>query len=81
MQTLSLTKALANLNRILEDVCARREPVAITRASGQHVVLISLAEFERMQETLYLLGSAKNAQRLMESVAQIESDRTSRLGR
>jgi antitoxin YefM len=35
--------------------------------------MLSLADFNSIQETLHLLGSAKNASRLMDSVAQIKA--------
>ena len=41
--------------------------------AGEHVVMMSLEDFNSMEETMYLLSSPKNAQRLMESIAQIKA--------
>jgi len=35
--------------------------------------MLSLADFNSMEETMYLLGSANNASRLMESIAQLKA--------
>jgi len=35
--------------------------------------MLSLADFNSMTETMYLLGSANNASRLMESIAQLKA--------
>ncbi len=39
------------------------------------VVMISLEDFESIEETAYLLRSPKNAQRLLESIAELQSGR------
>jgi antitoxin YefM len=43
----------------------------LSREKGKDVVIMSLADFNSIQETLHLLGSPKNAARLMESIAQL----------
>jgi len=35
--------------------------------------MLSLEDFNSMEETMYLFGSAKNANRLMESIAQLRA--------
>lgn len=35
--------------------------------------MLSLADFNSIEETMYLLGSPKNASRLMESLAQLKA--------
>ncbi|RUO23557.1 type II toxin-antitoxin system prevent-host-death family antitoxin [Aliidiomarina iranensis] len=44
----------------------------ITRSKSQSVVMISLDDYEALQETSYLLRSPKNARRLLESVTELE---------
>lgn len=41
-----------------------------------HVVLISLEDFNSMQQTLHLLGTSKNAERLRESIAEFRAGKT-----
>jgi antitoxin YefM len=75
MNVLTFSEARASLKSVMDDVCSDHAPTVITRVNGEHVVMLSLADFNSMQETMYLLGSAKNASRLMESVAQIKAGR------
>ena len=45
----------------------------ITRKRESPVVMISLEDFQAMEETAYLLRSPANARRLLESIAELES--------
>jgi antitoxin YefM len=47
--------------------------VIITRKNQRAVVMISLEDYQALEETAYLLRSPKNARRLLESVAELES--------
>lgn len=73
MNILTFSEARAGLKTVMDDVCKDHAPTVITRVSGEHVVMLSLADFNSMEETIYLLRSPKNASRLMESIAQLES--------
>jgi antitoxin YefM len=73
MNILTFSEARAALKSVMDKVCADHTPTVITRVNGEPVVILSLADFSSMEETLHLLGSAKNAMRLMESVAQIKA--------
>jgi len=57
----------------MKKVCDDHAPVIITRKAAQPVVMMSLEDFEALEETAYLLRSPKNARRLLESVAELES--------
>ncbi len=71
MNVLTVTEAQAGLKQVLDDVCASHTPTMITRRRGPHAVLMSLDDYRSMEETLYLLRSPTNANRLMESIAQL----------
>jgi antitoxin YefM len=58
---------------MMEQVCDDHAPVIITRKNQRSVVMISLEDYEALQETAYLLRSPKNARRLLESIAELES--------
>jgi antitoxin YefM len=73
MNILTFSEARAGLKSVMDDVCNDHTPTVITRVNGEHVVMLSLADFNSIEETMYLLGSAKNASRLRESVAQIKA--------
>lgn len=57
----------------MDDVCTDHSPTVITRQNGEAVVMLSLADYNSIEETLYLLGSPKNASRLMASLAQLKA--------
>lgn len=75
MDAISYTAARTNLAKTMEQVCEDHAPVIITRNKAQSVVMISLEDYEALQETAYLLRVPTNAQRLLESIAELEQGR------
>ena len=73
MNILTFSEARAGLKAVMDDVCTDHSPTVITRQNGEAVVMLSLADYNSIEETLYLLGSPKNASRLMESLAQLKA--------
>ncbi|HBO4168703.1 type II toxin-antitoxin system Phd/YefM family antitoxin [Pseudomonas aeruginosa] len=73
MQILNFSQARAGLKQTMDDVCRDHEPAVITRQRGEPVVMISLEDYNGMKETLYLLESPVNAQRLRKSIDQLRS--------
>lgn len=73
MQAVSCAEASENLEAMIDKVVADRAPMAITRQRGEGAVLISASEWASIEETLYLLRSPKNAERLLESIAGLEA--------
>jgi len=53
--------------------CNDHEPVVITGKNERSVVMISLEDYESLEETAYLLRSPKNMKRLIESISQLEN--------
>ena len=77
MDTITYTSARSNLAKTMKRVCDDHSPVVITRKTAQPVVMMSLEDFEALEETAYLLRSPKNARRLLESVAELEAGKGS----
>lgn len=75
MNAISYTAARENLAATMDRVCEDHDPVIITRKRSQSVVLLSLEDFESLQETAYLLRSPTNATRLLEGISELESGR------
>ncbi|HIE41395.1 MAG TPA: type II toxin-antitoxin system prevent-host-death family antitoxin [Candidatus Aenigmarchaeota archaeon] len=73
MDAISYTAARANLARTMEKVCNDHAPVIITRKRETPVVMMSLEDYEAMEETTYLLRSPANARNLLESIAELEA--------
>ncbi|HNP19617.1 MAG TPA: type II toxin-antitoxin system Phd/YefM family antitoxin [Fulvivirga sp.] len=66
------------LKRYLDDVEDNNETLIIKRKTGKGTVVISLEEYNSIMETLHLLSSKKNADRLYESIQQMKSGKTVR---
>ncbi len=72
MDSISYTKARAQLAKTMDDVCENHEPVIITRSGEESVVMLSLEDYKALEETAYLLRSPRNAQRLIEAITELE---------
>ena len=73
VKAISYTAARETLAATMKAVCEDREPVIITRKREDPVVMMSLDDFEAMQETNYLRRSPANAERLEQAMAQLEA--------
>jgi antitoxin YefM len=73
MDAISYTAARANLAGTMSRVCDDHEPVVISRRGEPSVVMLSLEDFQALEETAYLLRSPANARRLLRSIASLEA--------
>jgi antitoxin YefM len=73
MNAITYSEARAKLADTINRVCEDHNPIVITKKNDKSVVMISLDDYEAMAETTYLLRSPKNAQRLLESIRELES--------
>ena len=73
MKAITYTAARQNLASTIEQVCDDRNPVIITKNRDQSVVMVSLEEFESLEETAHLLRSPINAKRLTDSILELNS--------
>ena len=64
MDAITYSAARQNLAQTMNAVCENQK--------SEPVVLMSLADFNSIQETAYLLGNPANAAHLRESLAQVE---------
>jgi antitoxin YefM len=73
MDAISYTAARANLASTMANVCNDHAPIIITRKSEAPVVMMSLEDYNAMQETTYLLRSPANARSLLDSITELEA--------
>ena len=73
MNAVTYSQVRSNLAKTMDKVCDDHSPIIIARKSQRSVVMISLEDYQALEETAYLLRSPKNARRLLESIAELES--------
>lgn len=73
MNAVTYSQARRDLAKTMDKVCDDHSPIIITRKSQRSVVMISLEDYQALEETAYLLRSPKNARRLLESIGELES--------
>ena len=78
MNAVTYSQARDNLAKTMDKVCDDHSPVIITRKNHRSVVMMSLEDYEGLEETAYLLRSPKNARKLLESIAELEHGGTVR---
>ena len=61
------------LKMYLDDVEDNNEILIVKRKSGKGTVMISLEEYNSIMETVHLLSSKANADRLYESIHQMRN--------
>ena len=72
MKALTYTAVRSNLAKTMKEVCDDHDPVIITRKKNDAVVMMSLEDYEALNETAYLLHSHRNTKRLLESIEELE---------
>jgi antitoxin YefM len=73
MNAITYTSARANLATTMNRVCNDHEAIIITRNSEQSVVMLSLDDYQTLEETAYLLRSPSNAKRLLRAIWQLNN--------
>ncbi|MDY7574771.1 type II toxin-antitoxin system prevent-host-death family antitoxin [Actimicrobium sp. CCI2.3] len=73
MDAVNYTFTRQNLTAIMDRVGQDHAPLMITRQKGAPVVMMSLDDYNALQETAYLLRSPKNAQRLSLAVESLRN--------
>ena len=72
MDVLSYSDARANLKAVMDRVVNDRTQIVITRQRAEAVVMVSLSDWNAIAETMHLLSTPTNAERLRRSVRQLE---------
>ena len=68
MNSISVNKFRDNLKSFVEQVFLEHEPLKVTRRSGEDFVVVSADDWEREQETLYVLQNNDLMQKISESI-------------
>jgi antitoxin YefM len=73
MSYVTLTELRANMAKHFDKLEQDRTELVVTRQNHEPVVIMPLAELEGLRETLHLLSTPANAERLRESIAELDS--------
>ena len=73
MEKVSYSQFRKRLAYRMERVCDDREPLLIVRRKGRNVVLIGAEDYDGLVETVHLLSSPVNAERLLRSIAETDA--------
>lgn len=71
MDAITYTAARANLASTMDRVCQDHEPLIITRSGQPSVVMLSMEDYQALEETAFLLRSPENARRLLSAVEEL----------
>lgn len=72
MEAISYTSFRANLAQKMKEICENHLGIIVTRKDKESVVVLSLEDYQALEETAYLLKSPKNAQRLAEAIEDVK---------
>ena len=73
MDAITYSSARANLASTMDRVCEDHEALIITRNGGKAVVMLSLEDYQSLEETAYLLRNPANAKRLLSATARLSA--------
>ncbi len=75
MDAKSYSAVRKDLAKTMEKVCNDHSPIIITRKNASAVVMMSLEDYNSIEETAYLLRNPENAERLRQSIKQAEDNK------
>jgi antitoxin YefM len=73
MDVISYSETRERLKEVMDQVVADHQPVVISRQKAESVVMVSLADWHSIEETLHLLSSPRNAERLKSSIDELNA--------
>ena len=73
MEVMTYSDARAQLKGVMDRAIVDGQEVVVTRKKGEAVVVVSLDAWNSINETLNLLSNPSNAERLRQSIAQLDA--------
>ena len=73
MDVISYSDTRERLKEVMDRVVADHQPVVISRQKAESVVMVSLADWHSIEETMHLLSSPTNAARLKASIQELDA--------
>lgn len=76
MKAINYSEFRQNLKSHLDSSCQDHETLVVTRKANENVVVMSQEDYNSLMETVYLLSSNMNANRLSQSIKQSKTKKT-----
>ena len=73
MDAINYSDLRQNLKKYLDSVFNDHEPLIVTRKNNENVVILSVDDFNALNETQYLLSTKNNSDHLQNSLTQLRS--------
>jgi antitoxin YefM len=75
MEVINYSDTRERLKEVMDRVVADHQPVVISRQKAESVVMVSLADWHAIEETLHLLSTPANAMRLQSAIEELDAGR------
>ena len=72
MDVISYSDTRAHLKEVMDRVVADHAPVVVSRQKAESVVMISLSDWNAIEESIHLLSTEANRQRLLAGIGQLD---------
>lgn len=73
MDVISYSDTRAHLKEVMDRVVADRAPVVVSRQKAESVVMVSLSDWNAIEESMHLLSTEANRSRLLAAIQQLDS--------
>jgi antitoxin YefM len=73
MDVITYSDTRERLKEVMDQVVADHQPVVISRQRAESVVMVSLVDWHAIEETMHLLSSPINADRLHSSINELDA--------
>ena len=74
METISVNQFRDNIKSFIEKAISRHEPIKVTRRAGEAFVVMSAEDWDREQETLYVLQNSDLMQQIANSQKSLNNN-------
>ena len=78
MNAVSYSDLRQNLKTYLDKIYNDHDPMIVTRKNNENLVILSIAEYDSLIETSYLLSTRANADHLQKSIEQLNSGKVTK---